>query len=191
MAAMFQADCFVSLISSWQNLIPRMPVNESQKPLLSSKRTHDTANIRKSSRTKEALPLRGCRPSASDILYKIALQETDSVMVLPLCARGVPLVAWSLGSLFAALLVQGGPLLDARIVTLELDPRIWWEVEYVLHDFTAATRVSSCSTHGRFRLTYRILSTRPPLVRVQMLSISSPLRMLSTAPQTSSPASPN
>lgn len=46
-------------------------------------------------------------------------------------------------------------------------------------------------TAGNEKSTYRILMFLPPSILVQTLNTSSPLRTLSTAPQTSSPASAN
>lgn len=41
-----------------------------------------------------------------------------------------------LALLFAALLLDCCPLLDARVVALELNPRVGWEVEDMLHGLT-------------------------------------------------------
>lgn len=42
---------------------------------------------------------------------------------------------------FAALFVNGSSLLDARVMRLELDPRVWREVENVSHGFSVGDNV--------------------------------------------------
>lgn len=59
------------------------------------------------------------------------------VVVLSRRARGVSLIALVLAGLFATLFVDGGSLLDAGVVALELNPRILREVEDVLHDLAS------------------------------------------------------
>lgn len=47
----------------------------------------------------------------------------------------IALVVVMLNGFLAALLVDGSPLLDARVVALELDTGVGWEVEDALHGF--------------------------------------------------------
>lgn len=51
----------------------------------------------------------------------------------------VPLVALVLTSLLAALLVDGSPLLDARIVRFKLEASVRREVENLLHGLATVT----------------------------------------------------
>ena len=81
---------------------------------------------------------------------------------------------WMLESwLFHSSFVSGGKDRTRRIVSLETE-------------LVGATDGSLVR-----RRTYRILRTRCPFARAQMLRMSSPFRTLRTAPHTSSLASPN
>lgn len=60
------------------------------------------------------------------------------IVNLPRGPRGSPLFRLVLARLFAALLLHGSPLLNARVVAFELDPRVWRETEGVFHNLTVA-----------------------------------------------------
>lgn len=100
-------------------------------------------------------------------------------------------VALLLLTLLLALLVNGGPLRYAGVVALPFDFRVRWECENTLHGFSEIKLAMSGSARGMARISYLILSTLPPSLRVQILNISSPFRTLKTTPQTSSLASAN
>lgn len=74
---------------------------------------------------------------------RITLHESapqSSVLLFerdPLTTRGLALLGLGLASLLAALLVDGGSLLNTGIMALELDSGVLWEVEHVLHDFAS------------------------------------------------------
>lgn len=51
----------------------------------------------------------------------------------------MPLVALVLTSLLTALFVDGGSLLDARVVRLKLETSVGREVEYLLHGLATVT----------------------------------------------------
>ena len=84
--------------------------------------------------------------------------------------------------------VKGRSLCNAVIVTLPFDSGVWWEYKEAL-DCLPIILLEVLQDDGR--ATYLILMFLPPSILVQTLNTSSPLRTLSTAPQTSSPASIN
>lgn len=69
-------------------------------------------------------------------------QAAVLVVILSRRAATVALFVVVLVCFFAALLVNGRALGDARIVALELDAGVWGEVENTLHGFTAEVKVS-------------------------------------------------
>ena len=88
------------------------------------------------------------------------------------------------------LIVSIWPCLGAAfLVTFPNDIGVRWQGKNPL-DCLTVWGVRSMNTNFS-RSTYRILMFRPPSFLVQMLNTSSPLRTLTTAPHTSSPASAN
>lgn len=93
--------------------------------------------------------------------------------------------------LVLASLVDSAALSDAVVMALPDHVRIRWQCKNALDSFPKWTLAVGLQATVRLVCTYRILTFLPPSFFVQILNTSSPLRTLTTAPQTSSPASAN
>ncbi len=131
----------------------------------------------------------GRRPLLLLVLLLLLLVRRPFIIVV--AAAAVVVVV----CLIAPRLFDGRALLDARVVALPLELRVGRERQDAPHCFAAG--VVSGGERGQEEInnnkfsTYRILRTRCPFARAQMLRMSSPFRTLRTAPHTSSLASPN
>ena len=107
--------------------------------------------------------------------------------------RALVLVAASftvVARLFLTSLVNGAALSDAVIMAFPNHVGVCRQRQDALDGFPSLN-ISSFLHNRVASKTYRIFTFLPPSFLVQMLKTSSPLRTLTTAPQTSSPASAN
>ena len=111
------------------------------------------------------------------------------IVIFVTVARIVRCVMIVLIRLLLPLFIDRSSLLNTGVMAFPLDFGLRWESQNTLHRLSTIA-ISVCYSNIQNH-PYLIFRTLPPSLRVQILRMSSPLRTLKTAPQTSSLASAN